>query len=82
VNQRPPPGSSRITGATRVPARPWDGPTATTEDSALLRLAFWLAEVSAEAARVATASAANANGTGRGLGLTREPKTPAAGPTT
>ncbi len=82
MNRRQPPGSSRITRATRVPARLGDGPTATTDDGALLRLAIWLAEVSADAARVATASAANANGTGPGLRLARESETPAAGPTT
>jgi hypothetical protein len=81
VNQRQPAGSSRITRAMRVPARLGDGPTATTDDGALLRLAIWLAEVSAEAGRVATASAANAKGTGPGPRLAKESKTPAAGPT-
>lgn len=81
MNQRQPAGSSRITRATRVSTRLGDGSTATT-DAGALRLAIWLAEVSADAARVAKASAANPNGTGPGPRLARESKTPAAGHTT
>jgi hypothetical protein len=61
----------------RAPNRPGDGPTATTDDGALVRLAIWLAEVSAEAARGAAAPAADAAPTTPARRHARESEHPA-----
>jgi len=46
-----------------APSRPGDSPIATTDHGTFVRLAIWLAEVSADAARDAMASAADATPT-------------------
>lgn len=81
MNQRQPAGWSGLNGATRVSTRRGDGPTAAHDDSALLRLAIWLAEVSAEAARLTTAPAANATATASAPPREKTTEPPAAGPT-
>jgi hypothetical protein len=59
-----------------APSRAGDGATGTTDDGALLRLAIWLAEVSAEAARDATAPAGDATPTALAPRLAREAEQP------
>ena len=56
-----------------------DGPTAAPDDSALLRLAIWLAEVSADAAPSVTGPLAPVTPAGPAAIRTREAAWPAAG---